>query len=185
VKREALIRMWLLTPGIVLALLLPGHSLSYAQTVSEDQVKAAYLYNFAKFVEWPARNFTNPTDPIRLCVLSRQAFESELNQMVKGKTIAGRPVAVVPVQRGEQARSCHILFIDSSQDRQVQHIIEALRDTSVLTVGETEGFVEKGGIVNFVLQDDRVQFQVNHRAANQAGLRISSRLLTLAKLVIE
>jgi len=177
--------MWLLTPGIALALLLPGHSLSYAQTVSEDQVKAAYLYNFAKFVEWPAQDFANPTAPIRLCLLSNQSFESELNQIVKGKAVAGHPVTVVPVKNAEQSHSCHILFISSSQDRQAQHIIEALRDTSVLTVGETKGFVEKGGIVNFVLQDDRVQFEVNRRAANQAGLRISSRLLTLAKLVIE
>jgi hypothetical protein len=77
------------------------------------------------------------------------------------------------------------LFIASSQDRQSRQIIDALRDSSVLTVGESEGFVEKGGIINFVLQDDRVQLQVNHKAATQAGLHISSRLLSVAKRVIQ
>jgi hypothetical protein len=162
-----------------------GGPLSVAQTASEYQVKAAYLYNFAKFVEWPGRDFANPTAPITLCVLNDQAFGSELNRIVKDKTIAGHPVSVVPVQTTEQSRSCHILFINSAQDTQARHIIEVLRNTSVLTVGETKGFVENGGIINFVLQDERVQFQVNHKAAKQAGLSISSRLLAVAKFVIE
>lgn len=177
------IRAWWPAVGAALLLLFAGQ-LSSAQTMTEYQVKAAYLYNFAKFVEWPSRAFENPTAPIRLCVLNYQSFESELNQMVEGKTIAGRPVAVVPVENGEQSHSCHILFVNSSQDRQVQHIIEVLRDTSVLTVGETIEFVEKGGIISFVLQDDRVRFQVNYKAANRAGLRISSRLLSVATRVI-
>ena len=183
--KTPLIRVWLLLFGVACVLLLPGHSLSYAQTATEYQVKAAYLYNFAKFVEWPARDFATPTAPLQLCVLNDQSFESELNQAVKGKTVAGRPVAVIPVQNGEQSRSCHLLFISSSHSTQVQHILEVLRDTNVLTVGETKGFVEEGGIITFVLQDDHVQFHVNHKAATQAGLHISSRLLSVAKLVIE
>lgn len=156
-----------------------------AQTASEYQVKAAYLYNFTKFVEWPARNFANSTAPIQLCILNDTSFGSELNQIVKGKVVAGHPVSVVPVQTPEQSRSCHILFINASQNVQARHIIEVLRHTSVLTVGESKGFVEDGGIINFVLQGDRVQFQVNHKAAKQAGLGISSRLLAVAKVVLE
>jgi YfiR/HmsC-like len=171
--------------GTVFLLLLPGPLLSCAQNVSEYQVKAAYLYNFSKFVEWPAQAFASPVAPIRLCVLKDQAFESELNQVVKGKTVGGRAVTVVPVQTGEQSLRCQILFIASSQDKQSRQIIDTLRNSSVLTVGESEGFVEKGGIINFVLQDDRVQLQVNHKAATQAGLHISSRLLSVAKLVIQ
>src|ERR1035437_804916 len=171
--------------GTVLLLLLPGPHLLCAQTVSEDQVKAAYVYNFSKFVEWPAQAFASPTAPIRLCVLNDPAFESELNPIVKGKIVGGRAVTVVPVQSGEQSRTCQILFIDSSQDRQSRQIIDALRDSSVLTVGESAGFVEEGGMINFVLKDDRVQLQVNHKAATQSGLHISSRLLSVAKRVIE
>src|ERR1039458_427806 len=89
--------------GTVLLLLLPGPPSSCTQTVSEYQVKAAYLYNFSKFVEWPAQAFASPVAPIRLCVLKEQAFESELNQVVKGKTVGGRAVTVVPVQTQEQS----------------------------------------------------------------------------------
>ena len=178
-------RAYLLALGTVLLLLLPGPPLSCAQSVSEYQVKAAYLYNFSKFVEWPAQAFASPTAPIRLCVLNDPAFESELNPIVKGKIVGGRAIAVIPVQNAEQARRCQILFIASSQDKQSRQIIDALRDSSVLTVGESAGFVEKGGIINFVLQDDRVQLQVNHKAATQAGLHISSRLLSVAKRVIQ
>ena len=175
---------WPLLAAVFL-LLSSGPPLSCAQTVSEYQFKAAYLYNFSKFVEWPAQAFASPVAPIRLCVLKEQAFESELNQVVKGKTVGGRAVAVVPVQTAEQSLGCQILFIASSQDKQSRQIIDTLRNTSVLTVGESEGFLERGGIINFVLQDDRVQLQVNHKAATQAGLHISSRLLSVARLVIE
>jgi hypothetical protein len=179
------VRVWWLTLGIALLLLFPEQHLSYAQTVSEYQVKAAYLYNFAKFVEWPVDRFPSATAPIRLCVLNENSFESELRQIANGKTIAGHQVTVVAVQNGDQSRSCHVLFISSSHNRQTRHIIEGLGNTSVLTVGETKGFIEEGGIVNFVLQDDHVRFQVNNKAANQARLRISSRLLSVAKPVIE
>lgn len=174
-----------LTLGITMLLWFPSQSLASAQTASEYQVKAAYLYNFAKFVEWPARNYTSPTSPIALCVLDDPSFVSELNRIVKGKVVANHPVSVVPVHTPEQSRNCHILFINSLHDGQARHIIEILRDTSVLTVGETRRFVEDGGIITFVLQDDRIQFQVNHKAAKQAGLSISSRLLAVAKVVLE
>ncbi len=96
--------MCLLTLGTgLLLLLLPGPPLSCAQTVSEYQVKAAYVYNFSKFVEWPAQAFASPAAPIRLCVLKDPAFESELNQIVKGKMVGGRAMTVVPVQTGEQS----------------------------------------------------------------------------------
>lgn len=156
-----------------------------AQTVSEDEVKAAYLYNFAKFVEWPERNFANPSSPILLCVLSDQSFEAQLKRIVTGKNIAGHPVSVIPLQNAEDSRRCHVLFINSSRSRQLHDIVELLRGSSVLTVGEADRFVQDGGMINFVLQDDHVQFEVNHRAANAAGLHISARLLSLAKAVVE
>lgn len=179
------VRVWWLTLGTTLLLLFQGQQLAHAQAVSEYQVKAAYLYNFAKFVEWPAGDFATPDAPIRLCVLDDPSVESELNQIAKGKTIGGHPVNVVPVQNGEQSRSCQILFINASHNQQARQIIELLRETSVLTVGETKVFVAEGGIISLVLQDDRMRFQVNHKAAKQAGLHISSRLLSVATLVLE
>jgi hypothetical protein len=174
-------RGWLLCLS---AFLSAGLIQCHAQAISEYQVKAAYLYNFAKFIEWPPADFASAASPFEFCVFNDQTFVEQLTQTVKDKTVAGRMVRVVPVKSAVEARSCHILFISSSQNAQAK-IIEALRDTNVLTVGETKGFVEEGGMINFVLQDSRVQFQVNHKAANQAGLQISSRLLSVAKLVIE
>jgi hypothetical protein len=170
--------------GVVLLILLAG-IVSNTQTVSENRVKAAYLYNFAKFVEWPAEKFASPAAPFQLCVLDDAVFQAELTRIVQGKTIAGRAVKVVPVESANEAGDCHAVFVNSSRYGQVQHIVEALSRRGVLTVGETKNFCQKGGIVNFVLQDDRVQFEVNHKAANAAGLRISSRLLSVAKLVFE
>jgi hypothetical protein len=153
--------------------------------MSDYQVKAAYLYNFAKFVQWPEHDFPSPASPIQLCVLNDPPFRAELNRIAKGKTIAGRPVAVVAVQDAELSRNCHILFINSSNGTHARRILEALRQSSVLTVGESAGFAAEGGIINFVLHENHVQFEVNHRAANEVGLQISFRLLSVAKLVIE
>ena len=156
-----------------------------AQPISETQVEAAYLFNFAKFVNWPAGTFANAQDPIRLCVLSDKPFLSQLNEIVKGKTVAGHPVLVVLVENGMQARGCQELFISSGDNHNMPQILESLRGTSVLTIGEAKDFVGKGGIIGFVLQSDHVHFQVNQKAATQAGLRLSSQLLSVAKVVIE
>jgi hypothetical protein len=164
-------------------MLVLGLMQAQGQAVSDEQVKAAYLYNFAKFVDWPAESFASPAAPIRLCVLNDQAFQSQLEQIVTGKNITGRPVLAIAVQTGEESRDCHILYINASQ--QPRHIFDLLQGTSVLTVGETKGFLEEGGIINFVCQGDQVHFQVNRKAAVQAGLRMSSRLLSVAKSVIE
>lgn len=177
-------RSWpmLLGAGLLVTL---GNQRVCSQAISEDQVKAAYLYNFAKFVEWPEESFVDASAPIHLCVLNDPSIGSELSQIVKDKHVTGRSVVVVPIQNGEQGRGCQILFINSAQSSQVEHIIKVLQGASVLTVGENTGFVEQGGIVNFVIQNDQVHFQVNHRAATQSRLRMSARLLSVAKLVIE
>ncbi len=180
--RPLQLHLRLLLKSIVLLYLA---SATAAQSVSDYQVKAAYIYNFAKFIEWPAQEFSTPAAPMRFCVLNDQLFEVELNRVVKGRSIAGHPVEVVQVQATEQARSCHILFINSVEDRQTERVLETLRTNSVLTVGEAENFIPEGGIINFILKDNRVQFQINHKAATAAGLYISSRLLAVAQRVLE
>ncbi len=171
--------------GVVLTVWLAGIGHSPAQVVSDYQVKAAYIYTFAKFVEWPSESLPNAASPVRFCILNDRSFGFELDRIVKGKSIAGRSIEVAQVQDGLQARTCHVLFINSAQERQTRRVIELLRGTSVLTVGESGDFLEAGGVINFVLEDDRVLFQVNHKAANAAKLYISSRLLSVAKRVVE
>jgi hypothetical protein len=174
------LRRW----SIVFLVCLPKAAGASDKLLSDYQVKAAYIYTFAKFVEWPSQSFENTSTPLRFCILNDRSFEVELDRMVKGKAVAGHAIEVVQVQDGIQARSCHVLFINSAQGRQARHTIEALRGTSVLTVGETSDFLAEGGVINFVIEDDRVQFQVNQKAANAAGLYISSRLLSVAKRVV-
>ena len=156
-----------------------------AQAISEYQVKAAYLYSFTKFVEWPDSAFNGPTDPIRLCVLNDKPFQAQLSAIAGNRQIGGRPVVVSLVHDGKESRGCHELFISSAQSQDTMLVIDSLRGSSVLTVGETEDFVEQGGMINFVVLDAHVQFQVNQKAAVNAGLRMSSQLLSVAKRVFK
>ncbi len=154
-----------------------------AQGPSEYQVKAVFLLNFAKFVEWPNNSPGDAHDPASLCIVGDDPFGAILNQTVRGKAVNGHELAVKRFKRGEDARGCQIVFISSSETKRLHGILESLKGTSVLTVGETEGFAQRGGIINFVLEDNRVHFEVNVEAAERAGLRISSKLLSLAKIV--
>jgi hypothetical protein len=169
---------------ISLVLLVATH-LAAAQTASDHAVKAAYIYNFAKFVEWPAASFGDASTAMRFCILNDPSFGEELNRIVAGKLIASRPVEVVHVQDGGRSRNCQVLYINSVQSRQTRRVIEVLRGASVLTVGESDDFLEDGGVIDFVLQDDRIHFHINRKSANDAGLRISSRLLAVARRVLE
>jgi hypothetical protein len=171
--------------GIGLLLPIVGPPPAAAQAISETQVKAAYLYNFAKFVNWPDGTFATAQDSIRLCVLRDESFQGQLDQIVKGKNIAGHPVLVIGIQSGQQARRCHELFIGSAQDQDTGQILESLKVAGVLTIGEGRGFMEAGGIIGFIMQGNHVRFQVNQKAANQARLRLSSQLLSVAQAVIE
>jgi YfiR/HmsC-like len=153
-------------------------------TAGEYQVKAAFLYNFAKFVEWPSSSFSDASAPFRICVFGLDPFGQELHDITSEKTVNGRKLQVDQVADLQLARTCHILFIASSEKAQLKRILESLRGTNVLTVGDSDGFAKLGVIINFVLENNRVQFEVNHKAAEQAGLNISSKLLSVAKLVI-
>jgi len=153
-------------------------------TAGEYQVKAAFLYNFAKFVEWPPGSFSDASAPLRICVLGRDPFGEELRSITREKTVNAHKLQVDQVADLQMARTCHILFVASSEKAQLAQILEGLRGTDALTVGDTKGFVEQGGMINFVLGNNRVQFEVNRKAAEQAGLKISSKLLSVAKFVI-
>lgn len=174
-------RFWMAVFAVVFCFI----STSAQQAISDQAVKAAYLYNFAKFVEWPAAVFSSSTSPIRLCLFRGDPLESDLKNVVQGKSIAGHPVTVISVRAQEEYRACHVLFLGPAQGRESKEILAGVHGTSVLTVGDTEQFAQDGGMIQFVLNQDRVQFRVNHRAAGQAQLNVSSRLLRVAAVVIE
>jgi hypothetical protein len=155
----------------------------WAQKAEEYRVKAAFLFNFAKFVEWPAHAFKTSTDPIAICVVGQNLFGSALNDAVSGKTVDGRTFLVRQISGDQPTTGCQILFISSSERKRFHAILAEIKTTGVLTVGEAEDFAADGGIINFRIEAGRVCLQVNVDAADQARLRISSKLLSLAQIV--
>jgi hypothetical protein len=153
------------------------------QTTDEYHVKAAFIYNFAKFVEWPPRTFKGRADPIGICVLGKDPFGDALTEAVNGKAIEGKPFAVREIADAQHASGCHILFIVGSERKRVRPILDAIRGAAILTVGETDGFASEGGMINFKIEAGRVRLQINIDAAEQAQLGISSKLLSLSEIV--
>lgn len=172
--------LWVLA---VVLLFLNG-TRAQSPAVGEYQIKAAFLFNFAKFVEWPSGSFAPAPAPLRICVLGRDPFGAELRHIVDEKTVNGRRFEIDYVVEVRASRTCHILFIASSEKIRAPQILEMLRGASALTVGDSEGLVQQGVMINFVLDDNRVQFEVNRKAIEVAGLKISSKLLSVAKLVV-
>jgi hypothetical protein len=181
--------MALLSPPIRLArglglLFILGNAIALAaEGVDEYQVKAAFLYNFARFVEWPARTFKAPNEPLAICVLGQDPFGRWLEDTVNGKTVAERELVVKHISDTSKATSCKILFVSSSERRRLRTVLSGVRACGILTVGETGSFTSEGGMINFTLEEGRVRFEVNLEAAEQEGLRISSKVLSLARAV--
>lgn len=149
----------------------------------EYQVKAAFLYNFAKFVEWPAQAFPGSFVPFRICVLGRDPFGDTLTNVVQGKSISGHAILSLQVQSPAEARSCHVLFLSQSDPETLKQGLDRLRGLPILTVGESADFLALGGMINFVLEEDRVRFEINLEAAERHHLKLSSKLLAVARLV--
>jgi hypothetical protein len=176
-------RIWRLAISAVLVSAIPGGvfvASAQAQARDEYQVKAAFLYNFARFVEWPAEVFAGPADPIVICILGRDPFEHWLKDAINGHSIGGRALTLRQIAGAGEAPSCQILFAGSSEPKRVWTALAGVR--KVLTVGECGDASEGGAIVNFVIEDGKVRFEINPEAAEFAKMRISSRLLSLARL---
>lgn len=170
----------------LLAVLLPAGILSFAhgepQPAPEYAVKAAFLFNFAKFVEWPADAFSGAASPIVICVLGEDPFGDALGSL-KGKTANGRPIVIRYAATLGELERCHLLFISSSEKANLPKILQTAKGWSILTVGDMNGFAQNGGIINMVKGESRVGIEINLEAAQRSRLKISSKLLALAKIV--
>jgi len=155
----------------------PAHALS----APEYEVKAAFLYNFAKFIEWPPGTFHDENSPINLCLTDGSSFRGAL-EAIQGKTVKGRKIAIRTAGTDGTA-ACQILFIPSSDMTQVGEILDSVKSRGILTVGEEKGFAQLGGIISFVLIGNKISFEINIDAAKRSGLEISSQLLKLAIIV--
>jgi hypothetical protein len=149
-----------------------------------SQVKAAYLFNFGKFVRWQSDRAANG-DTLEICVLGKDPFGSILDSTVAGESIDSRKIAVKRIARVQDASACSILFISSSEESRLGAILAAVQRSSVLTVSDIPHFAEHGGIIEFVFLQDKIRFEVNRSAAEQSHLVLSSELLKVASKVIE
>jgi hypothetical protein len=150
---------------------------------SEYQVKAAFLFNFAKYIDWPAEAMGDASQPFNICFVGDKSISQDLQQVVSGKSIANHSIRIIQVHAPGDSHVCHILFVASSSSALEALYIARLGESSVLTVGEKPGFCRRGGIINFWMDADHVRFEISPKAAQRAHLRPSSKLLSLARLV--
>lgn len=163
-----------------LLVLLPTLSQSES-AMPEDEIKAAFLFNFAKFIEWPP--IPGNDGPLVLCVLGRDAFAATLEHTVQNKRVNGRPLVVKHLAGPQESKGCQVVFFCGNDKNRLKQLLDSLPSTSILTVGEADQFAQRGGMINFVKDANRLRFDINVDAASRAGIRISSRLLQLARIV--
>ena len=169
----------------VLALLLGGTTSTLGGEVGtrEYQLKAAFLYNFAKFVEWPGQTSADNGNGFVLCLLGKDPFGTALDT-IEGKLVKGRPIQILAIAGGQSVSDCDMAFVGADDARRVSELLEPMQGLAILTIGEAENFTERGGMIRLLIESNKVRFDINNQAANDHGLRISSQLLKLAKHVI-
>ena len=173
--------------AVLLAAVLFGGSapvLAQGRASSEYDVKAAFLFHFAQFVEWPEGTFRDTTSPLLYCMIGEDPFQGALDASFKGKTIGAHALQVKHLKEMDEAQGCQVVFLGKLGKRSVPEELARLKGTPVLTVGETEQFVKENGMIGFCLEDNKIRFEINLESAERAKLKISARLLALAKAVI-
>ncbi len=153
-----------------------------AASRDEFELKAAFLFNFARFCDWPKEAFASPDAPFVIGVLGKDPFGKHIDAL-EGKKVKERRVAVKRLSRAEELGDCHIAFFGEMEEQAVRKGLDAIRKQPVLTVGDREGFAQDGGVVNFYLDERRVAFEVNVQAAERSGVKPRSQLLKLARVV--
>lgn len=165
-------------------ILLGGHGLPAATAATKEyQLKAGFLYNFARFIEWPTNAFSNEDSPIVIGVFGNDPFASDLDEIVRDEKVNNHPLVVQRYQQIEDIKICHILFVSQSEVKRFDRILGSLKNRSVLTVGDTDGFAKRGGVIRLVTKNNKIRFRINLEAAKAANLTISSKLLRSAEIV--
>jgi hypothetical protein len=152
-------------------------------TLSEYQVKALFLVNFAKYVDWPARAFSDDSAPIVIGLVGQDSFGDNFKKAIAGRTVNDRQMVVKHADSEQEYKRCHILFISASEKERLPEILNAVKDSAILTVGETERFIAQEGMINFTKKENKVRLEINLGAAQRANLKISSKLLSVADVV--
>ena len=150
----------------------------------EYRVKAAFLFHFAQLVDWPAEPASGTDNSLSLCTLGEDPFQGTLEGTVAGKAIGNRTIRVRHLLSPEDLQVCQIVFLGKAQSKRIPSLVADLHNAPILTVGETAGFLDEGGMICFLLEENKVRFEINLNAADSANLKIGSRLLILAQRVV-
>jgi uncharacterized protein DUF4154 len=179
------LKRWSLVWLVLAAVLLSGGRDAPAETTPppEYQLKAVFLFHFAQFVEWPPDAFPEAQTPLVIGVLGEDPFGAYLDETVRGETVNNRSLVVHRYRRVEEITTCHVLFISRSEAGRLEEILASLQGRHILTVGDAGGFAARGGMIRFVLADNKIRLRVNLAAAKDANLVISSKLLRPAEIV--
>ena len=163
---------------------LPVATAAQNESNSEYQVKAAFLFHFAQFVDWPPEVFKSEASPLTYCTLGEDPFQGALDASLSGKMIGARPIRVQHLKQSQDIPECQVIFIGTMEKKHMSAVLADLKRTPILTVGDSEHFVNEGGVIGFCLEGKKIRFEINLNAATQAKLKISAKLLTLAKTVV-
>ena len=172
---------------VSLVLVLSGTTLPQGSRDGEsaDKLKAAYIFNFIQFVEWPPRAFENDADTIVIGVFSWQSVIRSLQAITEGETISAHPLAVRELKELPEAKKCHVVVISGGAEETIQTILGSLRGSPTLTIGQAEGFAERGGAISLFVADNKLRFAINPMTIRNQKLRVSSKLLRLGTIVGE
>jgi YfiR/HmsC-like len=168
--------------GTLIVVLTLALSVRADEPAREYKVKAAFIYNFAQFVDWPTSAFESADAPFVVAVVGKDPFNGLLEEVVAGKRVGGRTVVVQHFDSSAGIGQCQILFVPMTEEGSLGTIIQKMQNKPVLTIGEVDDFTEEGGCFRFFTEDNKMRFEINQDAAEQAGLRISSKLLRLARI---
>lgn len=174
-------RCWAVALCLLLDVLLPGSG-ARASEFDEYAVKAAYLYNFAKFVEWPSGAFASADAPLSICIAGDNPFGGALDAL-SGKMVESRPVTVRHIPAATGLEKCHIVYIGRSEQGRFKAVLTKLARLPILTVGDIADFAQEGGMIGLVEAEQRIRFNINVAVTRQANLKLSSQLLKLATIV--
>lgn len=174
-------RFILAVASACLAILLGARAVR-AEAPREYQLKAAFIYNFLQFVDWPPGAFADRAAPIVVATVGDDPFQGALDKAIGGKAVGGRALVVRHFAKGPDVKGCQLIFVPEGQEEQFGAALQKLANAPVLTVGESEAFARQGGMIRFFEEDNRLRFEINPTAAEKVGLRISSKLLKLARI---
>jgi len=166
------------------SLLIAWSTAAQANPSNEYAVKAAFLFHFAQFVEWPAGTFKDANSPLTYCIVGADPFRGGLDDSLREKTIGARPLGVQHLKTTQGIQACQVLFIGAAESNRAPSILPKAKGMAILTVGESHNFAEDGGMIGFCMEGKKIRFEINVEAVSAAKLRMSARLLTLAKTLI-